>query len=257
MSAHIVGHYSAWKDAREYMLVDMHCHSRFSDGKDDIAVVIAQAKKLGIGLAVTDHNAIQGALVAGKELFSLPGIEVTSNEALDLLVYFEKESELEMFYQRFVRGHRVQQRGLYVQWHKLKWSMPELIEHARGLNAFIVLPHPDTLPPKNSVDYFYQHKDVLKWVDAVEGVNGVMKREANANAMLVAKKWGKPFVGGSDAHLAKFLGCVVTACPAQDRASFFEAIRQQKNVVVGDSLQYFQKFYAGFTTLRRNVGWNF
>ena len=45
-----------------HTVVDMHFHSHFSDGLDSIDKIADRARKLNIGVAVTDHNEIQGAL---------------------------------------------------------------------------------------------------------------------------------------------------------------------------------------------------
>src|SRR3989338_3173715 len=118
MSKVIVGHFSSCPEIEGKMLVDMHSHSTFSDGRDDIRVVVEQAKKLGIGISVTDHNVIQGSLYACKETHAIPGIEVTSNEALDMLVYFEKEAELVQFYEKFIEGKSVKQHVLHMKWYR-------------------------------------------------------------------------------------------------------------------------------------------
>lgn len=257
MSKVIVGHFSTCADVKDWMLVDMHSHSTFSDGRDDIHAVIAQAKKLGIGLAVTDHNEIKGSLLACREMHAIPGMELTSKEAFDVLVYFAKEQDLEGFYKKYVEKYKLQQHGVHIRLYQLKWSMPELLDYAKEWNAFTVLPHPDGLPPKNSIGYFVQHRELLRQIDAVEGINAIMKRESNAKAMQLAREWKKPMVGGSDAHLAKFLGAAVTACRAESRSQFFEAILQKKNIVVGDNLRFMQRIESGFAALHGIVQWNF
>ncbi|HEX5681637.1 MAG TPA: PHP domain-containing protein, partial [Desulfobacterales bacterium] len=75
---------------RHGAVVDMHFHSDLSDGHDSIAAIARRAAELGIGIAVTDHNSIHGAVEIDrfKEVFSIPGIELTSYEGTHLLVYF-------------------------------------------------------------------------------------------------------------------------------------------------------------------------
>ena len=63
-------------------VVDMHFHSVYSDGRNRVDEIVEYAEYLGIGVAITDHNAIQGAVEinAYDNVMSIPGIEVTSFE---------------------------------------------------------------------------------------------------------------------------------------------------------------------------------
>ena len=49
-----------------YMVVDMHVHTRFSDSYSRVKNIIAKAKRMKIGVAITDHNEIQGVIRAYK-----------------------------------------------------------------------------------------------------------------------------------------------------------------------------------------------
>jgi len=46
----------------QYAVVDMHFHSHLSDGHASIEDIAQRSLELGIGIAVTDHNAIHGAV---------------------------------------------------------------------------------------------------------------------------------------------------------------------------------------------------
>ena len=68
---------------QKHTVADMHFHSRYSDGANMIKSIVGRAKKLGIGIAVTDHNDIRGAVRLDNykdDLLTIPGIEVTSQE---------------------------------------------------------------------------------------------------------------------------------------------------------------------------------
>ena len=47
---------------RQYTVVDLHFHTHYSDGNNSIEEIAKQAGKLGIGVAITDHNEIKGAV---------------------------------------------------------------------------------------------------------------------------------------------------------------------------------------------------
>lgn len=77
-------------------MIDLHCHSNYSDGTSSIEKIIDLAKSLNLKqLAITDHNTIDGAVIAhwlAPELV-LTGIELSvgykNNEELHLLGYFK------------------------------------------------------------------------------------------------------------------------------------------------------------------------
>lgn len=66
------------------MKADLHMHSVYSDGTDEIATIVSKAKKAGLGLiAVTDHDTVKGvpeALAEGEKqgLKVLEGIEMST-----------------------------------------------------------------------------------------------------------------------------------------------------------------------------------
>jgi len=64
---------------------DIHIHSNYSDGANSVGEIVKHAKKIGLdGIAITDHNEIEGSLRAmefdSAELGVIPGIEVSSKE---------------------------------------------------------------------------------------------------------------------------------------------------------------------------------
>ena len=75
---------------RAYTVVDLHFHSHYSDGSNSIHEIATYAETLNIGVSITDHNNIRGALEIDtyKDIFSIPGIEVTSCEGTHILIYF-------------------------------------------------------------------------------------------------------------------------------------------------------------------------
>ena len=83
-----------------FTVVDLHFHSRFSDGADTIEAIAHRARTLGIGIAVTDHNAIAGAVEIDRydDVLSIPGIEITSREGSHVLAYFYHIEDLKCFY---------------------------------------------------------------------------------------------------------------------------------------------------------------
>ena len=78
-------------------IIDLHAHSRASDGSEDPAEVIAQAHRAGLStIALTDHDTVSGwaeATRAAEELgvSLIPGIEL-STQILDETTGFEPHS---------------------------------------------------------------------------------------------------------------------------------------------------------------------
>lgn len=66
------------------MKADLHMHSVYSDGTDDVATIVSKAKNAGLGLiSVTDHDTVKGvaeALAEGEKqgVKVLPGIEMST-----------------------------------------------------------------------------------------------------------------------------------------------------------------------------------
>ena len=59
-----------------YTPVDMHIHTLHSDAAISIPSLLTRAKHLGIGVAITDHNEIQGVLEAcdhPRDALVIPG----------------------------------------------------------------------------------------------------------------------------------------------------------------------------------------
>jgi len=67
------------------MKLDLHIHSTFSrDGTSSPEQIVARCKELGLdGLAITDHNAIQGSLevvdlAKQKGMLAIRGVEIST-----------------------------------------------------------------------------------------------------------------------------------------------------------------------------------
>lgn len=80
------------------MLFDLHVHTSFSDGKFTPEEVVNKAFSKGLnGIAITDHDSIDGVYFASKQgdkyknFYVIPGIEfgtISNNEEVHILGYF-------------------------------------------------------------------------------------------------------------------------------------------------------------------------
>src|SRR3954466_10505989 len=134
---------------RTELLVDTHVHTRYSDGIAGIPRIERHCRNRGLGVAVTDHNEIRGAteLYERDRVPVIPGIEVGTEEGIDLLVYFDSADPLEEFYADAVEPF------LRTRFMVRSWIRTErCLAVAREMGAFISLAHPFALGRK-SLDY--------------------------------------------------------------------------------------------------------
>ncbi|MCA9055713.1 MAG: PHP domain-containing protein, partial [Planctomycetaceae bacterium] len=82
------------------MLVDLHSHSRYSDGTATLVDIETACDRQRIGVALTDHNEIRGSirLSEREKIWSIPAIEVGTIEGLEFLVYFRDPGQLEHYF---------------------------------------------------------------------------------------------------------------------------------------------------------------
>lgn len=168
---------------------DLHIHSKHSiDCMTPPKEILRRAEKLGLaGIAITDHDTVKGGLETrkantSKELEVIVGIEVHT-DAGDLVGLFVHDEIKAKHWGDFIRQ-----------------------VHAQG--GIVVLPHPAR-----------GHKlsdDLVRAVDAVETMNGKTWASGNRSALELAKKFGKPTLGGSDAHFHKEVGSCVTLVEGHD-----------------------------------------
>ncbi len=78
------------------MAVDLHTHSRYSDGSDTPTEIVTKAKSIGLrAIALTDHDLLDGideaAEAAGTDIEFVPGTELSvqwEGKAMHLLAYW-------------------------------------------------------------------------------------------------------------------------------------------------------------------------
>ncbi len=190
------------------MLLDTHVHTHYSDGTAGVPRIERYCLDKGMGLAVTDHNEIRGAvqLFERERLPAIPGIEVGTEEGVDLLVYFESASLLEEFHRTAVEPF-LRSRFMVRSWVRAL----HCLQAAKEMGGYVSLAHPFALGRK-SLDY--QHgrhgksfvETVMESVDAIELYNGGVHRQANLRAGEYAAIAGKRLTVGSDAHRLRAIG---------------------------------------------------
>lgn len=239
---------------RHHTVVDMHFHSYYSDGRDAVAKIADHARRSGIGIAITDHNEIRGAMEIDRytDVFSIPGIEITACEGSHLLVYFYEVEELQRFFEREVAPFR----GSNVM-SSLSLSIAQIIHRTRTYPCVVIFPHPycamytGVCNPQFSKEELH---DLLQSVDGVEVINAHNLKKWNLKCALLGFNLGKAMVGGSDGHALTHMGRVVTyARCGKSRHEFLAAIQDQSNRVVGKEIHLLRKMTANSMKLRSSL----
>ncbi|MBW2981169.1 PHP domain-containing protein [Candidatus Woesearchaeota archaeon] len=212
----------------KYTLVDMHVHTTCSDGLASPEEIIKRAGKLGIGIAVTDHNSISGV----EEVFSndldilvIPGIEIKTKKGLHMLFYFYTLKELKRFFNAN-KSNIISNNFSLIGCRKV----PEKYK------CIWALPHPCGFEPWDNWKKNLHGEDsdyLIKGLHAFEVINGYSTKIQSKESYRIAKANHKGLTGGSDAHKLKDIGNVLTCSKEKDIESFLAAVINRQTRVIG------------------------
>jgi len=239
---------------QQYTVVDLHFHTRYSDGLNTVRHVAKRVRQLGIGIAITDHNDIRGPVEMDeyKDILSIPGIEVTSQEGSHLLVYFYSIESLKLFFKKYIQPNMGN--GLM---SSIALTMETIIEKARAFKTVVILPHPycaaytGVCNPQFSMA---RQKRLFDLVDGVEAINSENLKKWNLKCTVLGFNLDKTVVGGSDGHALYQIGKVVSYADCKrTREAFLDAIKKKQNKVVGKEIDIFRKVTSNGLKLRTNL----
>jgi predicted metal-dependent phosphoesterase TrpH len=239
---------------KKHTVVDLHFHTRFSDGINKVKTVVKKAMELGIGIAITDHNEIKGAIAIDeyKDLLTIPGIEITSAEGSHLLVYFYDINELKIFYQKDVKpfmGNDIMT--------SLSLKMEDIIHRANRYDTVVILAHPFCAAYTGVCNLQFppeRLKGLCDLVDGVEVINAGNINKWNLKCAVFGFNLNKAIVGGSDGHSINQMGRAVTYSDCKsNRGDFLDAIRQGHNKVIGKEIDFLRKFTSNSLKLRSSI----
>ncbi|MCF8025298.1 MAG: hypothetical protein K9K82_07400 [Desulfobacteraceae bacterium] len=239
---------------RNWTVVDMHFHSRYSDGLNDIPAIAERARRLNIGIALTDHNAVEGAVRISeyRDVFSIPGIEITSREGAHLLAYFYTVDELVRFYETELTPY------LGREIMSSSWlSMESLVASVRRYRGVVVFPHPYCAMFTgvcNPVFTRRRQNFLLSAVDGIEVVNAGNMHRWNLKSAALVFNTDMGLTGGSDGHNLFQLGRAVTCTSSPKTAeAFLDAVRNRQACVVGKEINILRKMTTTGMKIRNNL----
>lgn len=229
-----------------YTAVDMHLHSHHSDAANSIPSIISRAKHLGIGIAITDHNEIQGVVEAyasakAPEILIIPGIELSAQEGPHILMYFYSPGDLRDFFDRHIKGKKGKSEYMAVQ-----LTVENILDAADNYSCVTVAAHP--------YGYFGINRGVLKCInnkvlpadiidrfDGIEVICGGMSPDLNGQAERYARVHDLAVTGGSDSHVLPSIGSVVTCVKADTVECFLAGVLAKESIVIGSTVNLLHK----------------
>ena len=239
---------------KRYTVIDLHFHSKYSDGANTVEEIAARARELGIGVAITDHNEIKGAVELNriKDVLSIPGIEVTSKEGTHVLIYFADIRTLSRFYRRNIAPFM----GPDVM-SSTSLEMEIIIEKARSYDSLVIFPHPCSAAYTGVINPYFpeeRRQRLYAAADGVEVINSANLNIWNMKSALLGFNLQKAITGGSDGHNLNHMGRVVTyaECPPK-RRSLLNSIKHKENKVVGKEIDIIRKVTSNGVKFKSNL----
>ncbi|MFH1240715.1 MAG: PHP domain-containing protein, partial [Pseudomonadota bacterium] len=175
------------------MLVDLHCHSKFShDNYLEPEALIREAIEAGLdGVCFTEHHSLLASLPVEKievpdGFYVFRGLEISTNQG-HILVYGLRDDSWNIW-----------GRNNYLDCRRV-------MERVYSLGGICVAAHP--YRPHDSLG---EDLSLMNGLDAIETHNGLNSREENDRAMRAASLNGLPSVGGSDCHSERQVGAAYT-----------------------------------------------
>jgi hypothetical protein len=188
--------------------LDLHIHSEYSgDGIGSPEEIIKKLQKRGLhGMAITDHNSVEGSLkalkVAPKDFIVISGVEISTRNghiiALDIKENIRRELSIE-----------------------------ETVEKIIDLGGTPIVPH--LFRNMSGIK-----KDKLRAIQtrlsAIEVFNSCSVPQSNLKTAKIAKELNLGGTGGSDSHDPAYVGCGYTIVDTTDlsKDSIISEINKKK-----------------------------
>jgi len=243
---------------KTHFVVDTHFHTKYShDCNTPVPDILDRAERLGIHVAITDHNKINGVLEAyslekGQRLV-IPGIEITTKEGKDVIALFYDVHDLVRFYESKVAIHIKKKNSLRSD--TTKYSIHQLLPDLQAERCVVMLPHPVGSKNRACFHYFQKQENryLLKYVHVIEAINETMTHKSNLTSLGWSVQLGKPVTAGSDGHILRRLGEAITAAQVSDMAGFLDAVKSGHTVINGREMRLSERIGAAYVILKEKV----
>ncbi len=232
---------------RGWKMYDFHVHTKYSyDAFAEPQELLEKAASLGVGFSITDHNDIRGVMEIynndlGVEV--IPGIELMSQETVEVLAYFKNIGDLERFYNIIVKPN------MHNDGHwQLDLPLLDIVREAKNrFDCVLSAPHPSITG--SNITNLVTRKEVLKYLDCCEAINGQIPHFQNRRALRWYRKMKRrlgrrSLLGGSDCHTVDQFGRVITCLKPKrslrnisrlhnEESSVFEMMTKGRHMVIG------------------------
>jgi len=200
---------------------DLHIHSIYSgDGVLDPQEIVTIARKKGLdGIAITDHNTIEGGESAGRyatgDLIIITGAEIMTEKGEITGLFLQEEITSRRFF--------------------------DVIEEIKDQGGMIIVPHPFDRMRSTA---FSITPDYINLIDAIEAFNSrCVFNSYNVKARDFAATHGLSVTGGSDAHFANEIGI----------AGIITKSRDVRKAIENNDLRLFGKRSSVFNHVRTKI----
>ena len=188
--------------------LDLHIHSQYSDdGIGSPKEIIKNLKMRGLhGMAITDHNTIEGSLKAlkdaPKDFVVITGVEITTLDGHMIALGVEENIERDI-------------------------SIEETVEKIIDLGGTPIVPH---LYRNMSGIKKEKLKKIHTKLSAIEVFNSCSVPQTNLKSVKIAKKYNLGGTGGSDSHDPTYAGYGYTVVNSSDfnKDSIISEINKKK-----------------------------
>lgn len=185
------------------MKFDMHCHT--AEGSIDARISIRdyaqilKSKGFG-GMLVTDHDSYRGYNhwrsfqdEMPENFVVLKGIEYDTRNAGHFIVILPDGVHLKL-----------------LQYRGMRLEVLTKVVHEYG--GVLGVAHPFGMKSSSAMftSHTRKHPEILADLDFVEGLNACEKPSSNVKARELADHYNLPCTGGTDAHVAKYVGLAYT-----------------------------------------------
>ncbi|UCF58700.1 MAG: CehA/McbA family metallohydrolase [Candidatus Bathyarchaeota archaeon] len=209
--------------------IDLHVHTRYSyDSTTTPDEIVAYSKKRGLdGIAITDHDVVEGALELArkvKELVVIPGVEITTSRGHVLALNITKPVPTEL-------------------------SPFETIQIIHEAGGIAVTAHP-------TVFYKGLRGQVNPDFDAIEVINASAFPFFLSTYLSrkLAIRLNLPQTAGSDAHYASEIGLAYTVVDTEPEVNeIVHAIKKGATIPCGKPIPWKLRLKRGYSDIKKKL----